>query len=392
MAISDTRIGLKNIVSSTKSSFISATDKSKDSTSNKNTALSASVKSKLNKKAINNGMAGYLDKITNGASTKANNLGIFDNSMSTECKNNILNSDNSADNRKFTSYNDSLVIDCSPSADTVIGKIFNAKHNMLSNIAKLTDASLGNIENIVSKEVKNLVKNVGFIKDVVDELDAAKNVVNDLTSSGTSLKLKAELRALAAMCSSRSGSYVAGDSKSILSYILALALSISDCLDPKHLLSLATSLVSSGIATPEEVISAYSKNFNTSEDPKVHEKMSVLSVMLDDTENSRQPKNSVQIKGNVDNILKSLGSSKAKSTGPATDYHVTVNTLDKLDPNWDKDKDGSYNFKKVKNNDYMKGLAESNLKSSTPSSGPSLYTNIDPVKMRSIGIMASNHK
>lgn len=390
MAISDSRIRLKNIVDSTKSTFLDAVDKSKDTPSNSITALSASVKSALNKKAVSSGMTGYLDSVSKGVTSKAIKLGIHNINDDVECSSGVLKSDNSTDSRDLNTVKQ-LNTDCSPSTSSLLDNIFNAKRDMLSAIATITDDSISNIEDIVTKEVNNLIKNMSMMKGVIDELEMAKGVVDDLANLGTSLKIKADLKALSNICNKSSNGYTAGDSATISKYLLESALSVGDCLDPKNLLLLVSSLIENKIGTSTDIIAAFSSNFKTNEDPQVIEKLKVLSAIMKDTESSREPKSVVYTKGHVDNVLKSLDNSEVVSEGPATDYFITVETLDMLDNNWDKDVYGNPDYSKVKGNKHMTELASASLLSTSPSGPLTLTPKLSEDKLRSVSIVASGN-
>lgn len=392
MAIADKRIGLKNVVESSKSSFIDAVDKSKDTPNNKASSLSKSVKSALNKKARANGMSSYLKNNVSSVNDKAVKIGIHDTTKDGSCNGTVIKSDSSPEDRSLMSSRSYSMPACSNDTASFLSDLFNKVTAITTGIANISDSSLANIESMVSKEVSSLHKSLPTTKGLVADIDVAKSVAAGFSNVGLPLKVRGELLDYANRCNKTSGSYTVGDFDFLNMQLLDNLLNIGDCLVPEVLLSMISGILSAGTSNTSDVITSYTKNFNTPEDPKAVEKVRVLSAVLNDTNSTRTASDKAKTKGGVDSVLNSISKSKESTPGPATDYHVTVSALDNLDDKWDKDTEGNPNYSKVKGNKHMGRLATASLQSSNPSSELTTTPTISPDKLRSISIVASaNH-
>lgn len=394
MAIADSRIALKNITTNTKSTFIDAVDKSKDtvSSTSPNKALSASISSKLNKKAVSAGMNGFTNKTPNRAIDINNKLGMFNTSLDTSCD--IFKGDYSYDFRDFNlGFGiDGFNIDfgCSSTISKTLNNILNAKNDIVKSISSLKDKTLSNIETSVSNVIDDIQKELDVSTSFINSINTAGNIVNSLGVIGMSLSSKNLIKDLSILCNSSTSS-LSDELLAVLNkFLLEAALSIGNCLDPKNTLLLASNLISAGIATPTEIITGFTKNFKSNEDTHIVPKMHVLVTLVKDTGDTSSPDTLVSTKSYVDTILKSLDNSGNSSEGPATDYYITIDTLNTLNSDWDKDNDGNINYNKVKGNNYMKKLASSSLTTTNPSSDElTISPTISDEKRRSIGIIAS---
>jgi len=388
MAISDARVSLNNVVENTKSTFLNAIDKSKDTSSNSTISLSNSIKSSLNKKALSAGMTSYINNMANNTVQKTSKLGIYDNNTSIDCSTGIQNGDNTPDKRNFDS-NGKKLVNCAKN-NNVIDVIYNTENNIRASIASVSDKALSNIETVANKEVKNIIKKTGISSNAISNIDVSKRIANSMSSLGGTLGIKNGLKSVSNICDT--DAYTAGDSNIINSFTLDSLLGNIDCLDPTVILKTISSLLTNGIGSASDIISSIGKNFTTNEDPLIINKLKILSTTLDATKSNRTPKDILTTKGQVDNILTSLKSNVKLTAGPATDYQVLSSTLDKLDYNWDKDISGTPNYHKTNGNEYINKLALSNLSSMSPSNSLSTTPTVNNDKLRSLGIIASNTK
>lgn len=357
MALGDDRLGLSHITKMNTVDFMSTSDVEAIEASNEK------IKTNKSKEVKPTG---------NNLSNKDKALGIVKkedtSSLSTKTKtNNALTSNKQDAKNSFVSTNgdplDSILVDT-----TVTSLPIESKSSDMGN--RVTNALSTEIA-----EYKDFTSKLGIDKTTF--ISTLKNsVINTTNSIGETLKSRTGLLNLVTDCSlGKALGYTAGSNDTISKFVLSGLFDLIACIGANEVAKFIQNEIGLSDDARRVILVSIVASMNKDNDKHVLDKLMLLTAVTsiastlgedDDTINTKT--DSLYTKGITSIVLNNIKNNPMNGPHAQIEYINTMNGLNTLDPNWNKDESGNTNYSVIKDNDNLLSLANKSTLNKEPSS------------------------
>jgi len=346
MAIGDDRLGLKHITNMNTVDFMSTSDVEAIEASNEKIKTN---KSKITKPTGNN--LSNKDKALGIVSTDTSS------NISAKVKLDKANTSNKQDNKNnFISENGDPL-------DSILSKS-PSNVSIMENKSSDMDSRVGDALVTEISTYKDFTTKLGI--DKTNFVSTLKNsVINTTNSIGETLKSRTGLLNLVTDCSlGKALGYTAGSNDTISKFVLSSLFDLISCIGANEVAKFIQNELGLSDDARRVILVSIVASMNKDNDKHVLDKLmlltavtSIASTLSEEDSTINTKTDSLYTKGITSVVLNNIKNNPIGGPHSQIEYINTINGLNTLDPNWNKDDSGNTNYSVLNNNSNLLSLA-----------------------------------